>query len=61
MGQVTPDDDSIIHHELSPDYPDPVIRALHRAIRVSVRVLALSMALVIVLGVVDVGHRLMAA
>jgi len=58
MGQYTPDDDSIIHHELSLDYPDPVIRAMHRAIRVSIRVMALMMALVIVLGVVDVGYHI---
>jgi uncharacterized membrane protein (DUF373 family) len=50
--------DSIIHHELSPDYHDPLIRTLHHVIRASIRVLAVLMTIVIVLGVVDVGYHL---
>lgn len=42
------------HQELSPDDPDPLIRALHRVIRFSVRVLALLMVLLILFGVADV-------
>lgn len=46
--------ESSIHHELSTDFHDPLIRVLHRAIRVAVKTLAVLMVLVIFLGVLDV-------
>jgi uncharacterized membrane protein (DUF373 family) len=52
------EDGSVIHHELSPDFHDPQIRILHHIIRASIKVLALLMVIVIVLGVVDVGYYL---
>jgi uncharacterized membrane protein (DUF373 family) len=58
MPQDRLDDDSIIHHELSLDYHDPLIRILHRIIRASIKVMAILMAFVIVLGVVDVGYNI---
>ena len=42
------------HEELSPDDPDLQVRMLHRVIRLSVRVLALLMVLLIIFGVADV-------
>jgi len=50
------DDD--IHQELSLEHHDPLIRILHRAITVCVKVLAVLMAVVIFLGVVDVIYLL---
>jgi len=58
MPQDRLDDESIIHHELSPDYHDPLIRVLHHVIRASIKVMAILMAFVIVLGVVDVGYSI---
>jgi len=58
MEQDRLEDGSVIHHELSPDYHDPLIRGLHHIIRASIKVLALLMVIVIVLGVVDVGYYL---
>ena len=45
-----------MHHELSVEHPDPLVRSLHIMIRACVRVLAVLMAIVIVLGVGDVGY-----
>ena len=50
--------DGEIHQELSPDYHDPLIRVLHRIIRVCVKMLAVLMVAVIFLGVVDVCYHL---
>jgi uncharacterized membrane protein (DUF373 family) len=47
-----------IHQELSTDYHDPFIRVLHRVIRVCVRMLAVLMVVVILLGVIDVCYHL---
>ena len=47
-----------IHQELSTDHHDPLIRVLHRAIRASIKVLAVLMVVVIMLGVVDVIYHL---
>ncbi len=43
-----------IHQELALDHHDPLVRILHRAITLCVKVLAVLMAVVIFLGVVDV-------
>lgn len=43
-----------LHHELSVEHHDPLIRQLHRVIRGSVRLLAVLMAVVILFGVADV-------
>jgi uncharacterized membrane protein (DUF373 family) len=58
MEQDRLEGESIIHHELSLDYHDPLIRVLHRVIRASIKVMAILMAFVIVLGVVDVGYNI---
>jgi uncharacterized membrane protein (DUF373 family) len=58
MEQDRLEGDTILHHELSPDYHDPLIRVLHHVIRAAIKVLAILMALVIVLGVVDVGYHI---
>jgi len=50
--------DGNIHEELSTEHHDPLIRALHGAIRICVKVLAVLMVLVIILGVADVGYVL---
>jgi len=50
------DDD--IHQELSLEHHDSLIRILHRAITICVKVLAVLMAVVIFLGVVDVIYLL---
>lgn len=47
-----------MHQELTTDYPDPLIRTLHRAIRVCVKMLAILMVVVIFLGVIDVCYHL---
>lgn len=56
MAQKHADHSSSMHHELSVEHPDPLVRSLHRLIRASVRVLAVLMAIVIVLGVGDVAY-----
>jgi uncharacterized membrane protein (DUF373 family) len=43
-----------MHEELSEEHHDPLIRSLHGLIRICVKVLAVLMALVILLGVADV-------
>ena len=58
MSQDSIEDESIIHHELSLDYHDPLIRVLHHIIRASIKVMAILMAFVIFLGVVDVGYSI---
>ena len=57
MERDEPVDDDI-HQELSLDHHDPLIRILHRVITVCVKVLAVLMAVVIFLGVVDVVYLL---
>jgi len=47
-----------IHEELSTEHHDPLIRSLHRVIRICIKVLAVLMVLVIIMGVVDVGYVL---
>ncbi len=47
-----------IHHELSEAHHDPLIRNLHKVIRVCVKGLSVLMVLVIALGVVDVVYEL---
>ncbi len=53
-----------MHEELSAQHHDPLIRSLHKTIRVCVKVLAALMTIVIILGVADVCYvmyqRLMA-
>lgn len=50
--------DRKMHHELSTEHHDPLIRLLHRVIRLCVKLLAVLMVLVIILGVADVGYVL---
>ncbi len=47
-----------MHHELSEEHHDPLIRSLHRVISVCVKLLAILMALVIFWGVLDVCYVL---
>jgi len=47
-----------IHQELSTEHHDPLIRLLHRCIRVCIKILAVLMVFVIFLGVVDVIYEL---
>jgi uncharacterized membrane protein (DUF373 family) len=47
-----------IHEELSTEHHDPLIRSLHITIRICVKVLAVLMVLVIILGVADVCYVL---
>ena len=47
-----------VHHELSSDFHDPLIRVLHGAIRICIKMLAVLMVLVIFLGVLDVVYHL---
>ena len=47
-----------IHEELSTEHHDPLIRGLHQVIRICVKVLAVLMVFVIILGVADVGYVL---
>lgn len=58
------DNAGAIHEELSQEHHDPLIRGLHGLIRICVKFLAVLMALVILMGVVDVVYvmysRLMA-
>jgi uncharacterized membrane protein (DUF373 family) len=51
-------DETSIHQELSVKHHDPLIRILHRAIRVCIKVLAVLMVFVIFLGVLDVIYSL---
>jgi len=44
----------MIHEELSSEHHDPLIRFLHKTIRISVKVLAILMALLIIWSVIDV-------
>ncbi|TGD73904.1 hypothetical protein E4634_07115 [Mangrovimicrobium sediminis] len=43
-----------IHEEFSERHPDPLIRSLHRVIRLCVKLMSILMALVILFGVADV-------
>ena len=52
------DDYDKMHHELSTKHHDPLIRSLHRVIRVCVKLLAVLMVLVIIMGVADVCYVL---
>jgi uncharacterized membrane protein (DUF373 family) len=58
MARKEIDGESSIHQELSPDFDDPLIRVLHRAIRLAIKMLAVLMVLVIFLGVLDVVYHL---
>jgi uncharacterized membrane protein (DUF373 family) len=51
-------DESAFHQELSSDFHDPLIRVLHGAIRICIKMLAVLMVLVIFLGVLDVVYHL---
>lgn len=50
--------DSAIHQELSTNFHDPLIRVLHHAIRICIKVLAVLMVFVIFLGVLDIVYQL---
>lgn len=52
------DGESIMHQELSTDFHDPLIRFLHVIIRACIKILAVLLVLVIMLGVVDVCYHL---
>ena len=52
------DHDDKMHHELSVKHHDPLIRFLHQVIRLAVRLLAVLMVVVILLGVADVVYVL---
>ncbi len=58
MAQEESRDESAVHQELSADFHDPLIRGLHKAIRVCIKMLAVLMVLVIFLGVLDVVYHL---
>jgi uncharacterized membrane protein (DUF373 family) len=47
-----------MHHELSAEHHDPLIRAMHKVIAACIRVLAVLMVLVIIWGVFDVAYVL---
>ncbi|MFC6672174.1 phosphate-starvation-inducible PsiE family protein [Marinobacterium aestuariivivens] len=53
---MTEDNDPhvLIHEELPEEHSDPLIRFLHRIIRIAIRVLAVLMVLVIIWGIGDV-------
>ena len=51
-------DEVKVHQELATDFHDPLIRNLHRVIRLCVKLLAVLMVLVIMLGVIDVCYVL---
>lgn len=55
------DHDEKMHHELSVKHHDPLIRSLHQIIRFAVRVMAVLMVVVILLGVADVCYVLYTA
>lgn len=50
----TEDSHVLIHEELPEEHADPLIRFLHRIIRIAIRVLAVLMVLVIIWGIGDV-------
>lgn len=50
--------DNRLHHELSTEHHDPLIRYLHKVIRLCVRLLAVLMVAVIIMGVADVAYVL---
>jgi uncharacterized membrane protein (DUF373 family) len=58
MERQEANDDSAMHQELSPNFHDPLIRVLHRAIRICIKMLAVLMVFVIFLGVLDVVYQL---
>jgi uncharacterized membrane protein (DUF373 family) len=51
-------DESVMHQELSTKHHDPLIRVLHYAIRICIKLLAVLMVFVIFLGVLDVVYQL---
>jgi len=57
MSENNVDQDNM-HHELSETHHDPLIRNLHKLIRICVKGLAIMMVLVIALGVLDVVYEL---
>ena len=50
--------DRRMHHELSTEHHDPLIRLLHQVIRFCIKLLAILMVVVIMMGVVDVCYVL---
>ena len=58
MGQEESDSETVLHQELSTRHPDPLVRVLHLAIRACIKLLAVLMVVVIILGVVDVIYHL---
>jgi len=58
MEREEENDDSSIHQELSTKHHDPLIRVLHYAIRICIKLLAVLMVFVIFLGVLDVVYQL---
>jgi len=58
MEREEENDDSAIHQELSTKHHDPLIRVLHYAIRICIKLLAVLMVFVIFLGVLDVVYQL---
>ena len=47
-----------MHEELSTDHHDPLIRSLHKVIRICIKLLAVLMVVVIIMGVADVCYVL---
>lgn len=58
MTLQAPKDESTLHQEFSSDVGDPLIRVLHGAIRICIKMLAVLMVFVIFLGVLDVVYHL---
>lgn len=52
------DNNGRMHHELSTEHHDPLIRSLHVVIKICVKLLAVLMVVVIIMGVADVGYVL---
>ena len=57
MGQGE-DDNGKMHHELSTEHHDPLIRSLHGVIKICIKLLAILMVVVIIMGVADVCYVL---
>ena len=51
MAREESTDERVVHHELSSNFHDPLIRVCHVAIRICIKMLAVLMVLVIFLGV----------
>jgi len=57
MGQGE-DNNGKMHHELSTEHHDPLIRSLHGVIKICIKLLAILMVVVIIMGVADVCYVL---